>query len=215
MALESKKVIVGAKQHWYSTEHILLHMKYYELIKDRGFIIEKDNNIQHNIRYINKIICNLYLKPSTKYNIIIKNHFSERFNISMNEKYTSVHLRIGDADNQPFKNYINKSNIRNIINVLKSVNNRIILLSDSILVKKNIKNTIGKNIYTDYNLPCHSRNLECLNQAMDDIMMMKNSNYLILTRGSTFSLFASYFSKCNYNKINYLGNNYYHKNYYK
>lgn len=215
LALESKEVIIGAKQHWYSTEHILLQVKYSKLITDRGFVIKMDNNLQHNIRYINKIICNLYLKPLTNYNKIIKTHFSERFNISMNEKYTSVHLRIGDADNQPFKNYINKTDIRNIINVLKLVKNKIILLSDSFVVKKNIKDEIGKNIYTDFNLPCHSRNLECLNQSMDDIMMMRSANYLILTRASTFSLFGSYFSECNYDRIVFVGNNYYHKNYYK
>lgn len=215
MALESKEVMIGAKQHWYSTEHILLRKKYNKLIKYKGFFIKEDYNVQHNIRYINKIICNLYLKPSTNYNSIIKSHFSERFNISMNEKYISIHLRVGDADNQPFKNFINKTDIGNLINVLKTFKKKIILLSDSVMVKKTIKNRIGKFVYTDYKFPCHSRSIKCVNQSMDDIMMMKNANYLILTRASTFSLFGSYFSKCNYDNIAFIGKNYCHKNYYK
>lgn len=55
---------------------------------------------------------------------------------------------------------------------------------------------MGNKIYTDFSLPCHSRHINCLNASMNDMMMMINSEFLILTRGSTFSLFASYFSKC-------------------
>lgn len=214
-ALESKIIKIGAKQHWYSTEQILLKGKYIQLIIEKGFSIKLDKNIAYNIRYINKIICSLYLNPSKYYNKIIRMHFIERFNLSMNEEYTSVHLRVGDADNQPFKNYINKTIIRHIINMLKLYKRKVILLSDSIIIKKEIKNQIGKYIFTDNNLPCHSRNTECLNISMEDIMMMKNANNLILTRASTFSLFGSYFSKCDYEKILFIGSNYCHSNYFK
>lgn len=171
-------------------------------------------NIVYNIRSINKRICDYYLKPSLYYRSVIELNFKSRFSLSMNDKHYTVHLRIGDVDKDPFRNYINKSELEKIVISLRKYKQKIILLSDSLSTKKYVKKIIGNNIYTDFKLPCHSRNTKCLNQSMDDIMMMKYSDFLILTRGSTFSLFGSYFSNCKYRNIIYVGHNYNHKNYY-
>lgn len=215
IALKSLHTVIGAKKHWYSTEQILEYGKYNNLILKKGLLIQINKNIAINLREINRIICRVYLQPSLEYSETIRTNFRKRFHISINYKYSSVHLRVGDADNQPFKKYINQSEIQYIVDFLKIYKKeRIIILSDSPLVKRKIKQQLGSNIYTDYNLPCHSRNIKCLNQSMDDIMMMRNSNYMILTRGSTFSLFGYYFSKCKSNRIMYIGHDFEHSNYY-
>lgn len=216
MAVKSYSLVIGAKQHWYSTEQILKSGLYNNVIKEKGLVEKLNNHIAYNIRIINKRIINVYLKPSMKYAELIKNDFRMRFKLSINEEYLSIHLRIGNVDNEPFKKYINKTEIRLLIEKIKHLKKRkIIVISDSILIKKQIKQEVGQLIYTDYNIPCHSRNIKCLNHSLNDIMMLKYSKFLILTRGSTFSLFASYFSKCTYDKIIYVGHDYEHNNYYK
>lgn len=214
LVLKSRSIVVGAKTHWYSTEQILKYKKYNKLIIEVGFIEKIQTNIALNIRYINKRICDSYLIPSLNFRNRILKNFKRRFRLSISEIYASTHLRIGDADKQPFKKYINKSEISNVIKLLKIYDKRMILLSDSIYIKKYIKKEIGNNIYTDYNPPCHSRNSVCLDESMEDIMMMINSNFLILTRGSTFSLFGSYLSKCKNDNIVFVGHNYDHINYF-
>lgn len=215
-ALQSKLTKIGANKHWYSTEQILKIGIYNRLITEKGFIDILDKSIVYNIRHINKKIIDIYFKPSKQYNRMIRNDFKMRFNISMDEHYISIHLRIGDVDNSPFKKYINKTEIEQLINCIKKykIHNKVVIVSDSISIKKHIKKELGNYIYTDFKLPCHSRNLKCINQSMNDIMILKNSLYLILTRGSTFSLFSSYFSKCEYDKIIYIGHDYEHSNYY-
>lgn len=215
MALKSNFTVIGAKQHWYSVEQILIIQTFNKKILEKGLINIIKKNIAFNIREINKRIIDVYLIPSTKYNKIIENDFKMRFNLSMNKEYLSIHLRVGDVDNQPFKKYINKTEIKSLIQTIRNYKNiKIIVVSDSISIKRQIKMELGDCIYTDYKKPCHSRYINCLNRSMNDIMMLKNSVYLILTRGSTFSLFISYFSKCKYNKIMYIGHDYEHKNYY-
>lgn len=209
-------IVIGAVKHWYSTEQILKYSRYYNLIIEKGLIDKINKSLSYNIRAINKRICNHYLKPTSNYKRIIKLNFKNRYHISMTEKYSSIHLRVGDADKQPFQKYISKIEIKLLINTLKSYsNNKTILISDSQLVKIKLKKEVGNIIYTDLNLPCHSKNIYCINESINDIMMMSNSESLILTRGSTFSLFGSYFSKCSNEKIIFIGHDYEHKNYYK
>lgn len=215
VALKSKSKIIGAKSHWYSTEDILKCGRYNGLIIEKGLIKEINNNLADNIRRINRRICEEYLNPTVIYTNKVRYNFWKRFNIPINKKYYSVHLRVGDVDNQPFQKYINKSDILYLIKHLQKLTcNRIVILSDSAYIKRKIKEIIGSNIYTDYSLPCHSRYIKCINQSMDDILMMKYSDFLILTRGSTFSLFGLYFSKCSFNNIMFIGHDYEHSNYY-
>lgn len=216
MALQSKLTIIGARKHWYSTEQILKYGSYNSIIIKKGLIDKINKNIVYNIRKINKRLCSVYFKPTLKYRRIIRLNLNRIFNMSMNVKYTSIHLRIGDVDNQPFQKYINRTELISLITYLKEIKNKkILLLSDSLSTKVEIKNELGNIIHTDFSLPCHSRNTKCLNQSMKDIMMMIYSDYLILTRGSTFSLFGSYFSKCKYRNIIFVGHDYEHNNYYK
>lgn len=190
--------------------------KYHTLIIKIGLLDRIDNSISLNIREINKRICDYYLKPSSGFKNYYESQFNQRFHISIDSLYSAIHLRVGDADNQPFKLYINRTDIDKAIKkIIRSKYETVILLSDSNNVKKKLKHKLGKVILTDYNQPCHSRNTRCINESMVDIMMMKNSNELILTRGSTFSLFGSYFSKCKHNKIFYIGHNYLHNYYFK
>lgn len=215
MALQSNSIIIGARKHWYSTEQILKYGGYNSLIIEKGLIDIIYNSIAYNIRKINKRICSVYFKPTLKYISIVRYNLKKIFHMSMNINYTSMHLRIGDVDKQPFQKYINKTELHTLIISLKKIKNKkILLISDSLTTKFKIKNELGKIVYTDFNLPCHSRNSKCLNQSMNDIMMMINSEYLILTRGSTFSLFGSYFSKCKYRRIIFIGHDYEHNNYY-
>lgn len=174
------------------------------------------NDIRKDIRAINKRICQYYFKPNSKYLYTIITKLKTRFNISYIEKYSSIHLRIGDVDKQPYKLYINKTDLKSIINIIKTNNNtKLVLLSDSINVKKEIKSIIGRNILTDFDSPCHSRYKKCLDKSLEDMLMMKYSDSLILTRGSTFSLFGSYFSKCKNEKIVFVGHNYQHTLYFQ
>lgn len=211
-ALKDSSIIIGAKKHWYSTENIILNGKYERNLINKYLLFKKYNDIRLKIRYANHIITNIYLQPSKS----ITDYYKTKQII--NYPYISIHLRIGDVDNLPYNKYLNKSEVFECLNYIKAINNLteyVSVVSDSVSTKSMFKQSL-KNVIITNTIPCHSKNKNCIFQAIIDILILKYSNKLILTRGSTFSLFGMYQNNncMNNNLISFIGHDYEHNNYY-
>lgn len=213
-ALKDNTEIIGAKKHWYSTEDIILNGKYELYISNLKIFNDKYKNVKLKIRNINYIINLIYLQPS----LSAINHYKSVYKIT--SPSISIHLRVGDVDKMPFTKYLDKHEIENCLDSIKVIcksesNATIGIVSDSLKTKLRFKSSL-KRIIISNNLPCHSKNKECMLESVIDILVLKYSERIILTRGSSFSLFGMYQNKnCMNNKsISFIGHDYEHNNYY-
>lgn len=211
-ALNDLSEVIGARKHWYSTEDIVTNRNYRIELFCHIIISTDLKSIKSQIRYINYKITQIYLQPSQS----IINSFKTKYNNII--PFISIHLRVGDADNMPFSKYLNKREVKNCIKKIKSFpikNINIAVISDSLKTKLWFKNELN-NILVIENMACHSKNKSCIIQSMIDILALKYSKRIILTRGSSFSLLGMYenINCMNNNTISFIGHDYEHKNYY-
>lgn len=211
-ALKDKSKIIGANKHWYSTEDVIINGKYhyeYSILKE--LIHNRYSNTKFIIREINHFISINYLRPS----YYIEQYYNSKYNFS---PFLALHLRIGDADNTPFAKYLYENEVNEILKDIKSVSmnlTKIALVSDSLFIKQKFKNEIN-DIFIVEKGPCHTKYKECIYQALIDIIILKKSKKLILTRGSSFSLFGMYQNdNCMKNgSVSFIGHDNEHLNYY-